>query len=52
MHVTKCREDSNSCFTLTNSALKVMTGQWSLVDVKAFVTVEKPCRMVTMTATK
>ena len=37
---------------MNNSAIKIMASQWSLATVKAFVTTEKPCQTVTMTAAK
>ena len=37
--------------TLLSSALKIMTSQWSLTIVKAFVTAKKPCQTVTMNTT-
>ena len=33
------------------SLLKIMAGQWLLSVLKAFVTAEKPCLTLTMTAT-
>ena len=33
------------------SLLKIMAGQWLLSVLKAFVTSEKPCLTLTMTAT-
>ena len=38
-------------FTNQKPALKITTSQWSLTVAKTFVTIEKLCRTVTMTAT-
>ena len=38
-------------FSNSTTALKIMAGHWSLTVIKAFLTAEKSCQMVTMTTT-